>query len=58
MKFFHQTGVIPFKPEPARDDEDSKAEALKNPVRIVYLVCVNQNLHCWHLVEGGRGVEI
>ena len=37
----HQTGVIPFKPEPARDDEDSKAEALKNPVRIVYLVCLH-----------------
>ena len=42
-----QTGVIPFKPEPARDDEDSKAEALKNPVRIVYLVCLN--ILRWHL---------
>ena len=42
-----QTGVIPFKPEPARDDEDSKAEALKNPVRIVYLVCFN--LRCLHI---------
>ena len=34
----YQTGVIPFKSEPARDDEESKAQALRDPVRIVYLV--------------------
>ena len=39
----YQTGVIPFKSKPARDDEDSRAEALKNPVRIVYLVSVVYN---------------
>ena len=40
----YQTGVIPFKAEPARDDEDSKAEALRNPVRIVYLVSFGNNI--------------
>ena len=44
----YQTGVIPFKSEPARDDEVSKAEALRNPVRIVYLVCAVYN--CFSLL--------
>ena len=39
----YQTGVIPFKSAPARDDEESKTEALRNPVRIVYLVSVVYN---------------
>ena len=44
----YQTGVIPFKSEPARDDEVSKAEALRNPVQIVYLVCAVYN--CFSLL--------
>ena len=48
----YQTGVIPFKSKPARDDEESRVEALRNPVRIVYLVRVNFvyiSFHCSHI---------